>query len=172
MTRRTWSLWLQPELATAAELEPVIARLAAACGTAVFPAHLTLLGPLERDADAAVAGLDQVAGSLGPLPVTFDKVRCEPVWQRSIYLAAVGSAALRQAAEAAARAFSVPGQPEFVPHLSLQYSELPVAQKRGLASGLELRLPFSVRFDRLALWQTEGSDARAWRLRATRALDG
>ena len=171
MTVRTWSLWLQPEQAAAAELEAVIARLAAAYGTAVFPAHLTLLGPLERDTDAAVAGLDRVAGSLGPLLARFDEVRCEPVWQRSIYLAAVPSEALRQAADAAARAFSIPGQPEFMPHLSLQYSELPLAQKRRLASSLELRLPASIRLDRLSLWLTEGSEAHAWRLQATRSLD-
>lgn len=170
MTVRTWSLWLQPEQAAAAELESVIARLAAVCGTAVFPAHLTLLGPLERDADAALIALDRVAGSLSPLLVRFDEVGCEPVWQRSIYLVAAESAALGQAAEAAARAFSVTGQREFMPHVSLQYSELPLARKRRLALGVELELPRSIRFDRLSLWRTEGSDARAWQLGATRAL--
>lgn len=172
MTVRTWSLWLQPEQAEAAALEPVIARLAAAYGTDVFAAHLTLLGPLERDTDAAVAGLGRVADSLSPLLVRFDEIRCEPAWHRSIYLAAAPSAALWQAAEAGARAFSVPGQPEFLPHVSLQYSELPIAQKLRLAVSLELQLPLSIRFDRLSLWRTEGSQARRWRLQATRSLGG
>jgi 2'-5' RNA ligase len=172
MAVSTWSLWLQPEQACAAELEAVIARLAAVHDTAVFPAHLTLLGPLRCGAAAAVRGLDRVAEALSPLDVEFGDVRCEPVWQRSVYLAAVPSPALRQAAEEGVRAFSAPGQPEFMPHLSLQYSESPLAEKRRLASGLALRLPFSVRFDRLSLWQTEGSDARRWRLRAARTLTG
>lgn len=159
MTVRTWSLWLQPEQDAATELEAVMARLAAVHGTAVFPAHLTLLAALEQEAGAAVAGLGRLADSLSPLLVQFSEIGCEPAWHRSLYLAAASSAALKQAAQAAVRAFSVSGQPEFRPHLSLQYSELPVAEKQRLASSLAWELPLSVRFDRLSLWRTEGSDA-------------
>ncbi len=172
MTVRTLSVWLQPERQAAAELGAVIARLAAVHGTAVFPAHLTLLGPLEQEVRAAVTGLGRVADSLSTLRVEFDEVRCEPAWQRSLYLAAVATVALRQAAQAAAEALRSPGQSDFMPHLSLQYSELPLADKRGLASSVAVEFPISVRFDRLSLWHIDGSDTRRWRLLATRSLSG
>jgi hypothetical protein len=172
MAVRQLSLWLQPEQAAAAELDAVIARLAAVHGTAVFAAHLSLLGALEQDADAAVAALGQLAQRLQPLEVRFAETRCEPAWHRSLYLAAVPEPALRQAFEIAVQAFEPPGKPAFEPHLSLQYSELPVADKLRLAASLSMELPRTVRFDRVALWYTPGSDAGRWRLLADRQLPG
>ena len=172
MTERTLAVWLQPEWQAGAELDAVIARLAAAHGTAAFPAHVTLLGPLRQEVGAAVTGLGRLADTLSALRIEFDEVRCEPAWQRSLYLAAVATAALGQAAQVAARALWLPGQSEYQPHLSLQYSELPITDKRRLASSVALELPLSVRFDRLSLWRVDGSDARRWRLLATRTLDG
>jgi len=170
MAVRQLSLWLQPERAAAAELDAVIARLAGVHGTAVFPAHLTVLESIEREVDAAVACLEEVAQSLDPLDVRFAETRCEPPWHRSLYLAAVPEPALRQAFEVAARAFEPPGKPTFEPHLSLQYSELPVADKLRLAASLSMELPRTVRFDRLSLWHTPGSDAGRWRLLTERRL--
>ncbi|HST48293.1 2'-5' RNA ligase family protein [Jatrophihabitans sp.] len=164
------SLWLQPEPAAAAELDAVIARLAAVHGTAPFPSHLTLLGVLDQDPDTAVAALAELAEAAGPVRVRFGETRCEPAWHRSLYLVAVPEPALRRLAGQAAQAFEVSGSPAFEPHLSLQYSELPVADKLRLAAQVELRLPLSVRFDRLSLWQTPGSDARRWRLVAEHRL--
>jgi hypothetical protein len=163
MAERQLSLWLQPEQAAAAEWDAVIAGLAAARSTAVFPAHLTLLGVLLQDADAAVASLQELAHLLGPLTVRFDQTRCEQLWRRSLYLAAVPDPALRRAFECAVRIFGPSGKPGFDPHLSLQYSELPVADKLRLASSLSLELPVTVRFDRVSLWQTPGTDAGRWR---------
>ncbi|HEX8304675.1 MAG TPA: 2'-5' RNA ligase family protein [Jatrophihabitans sp.] len=163
MAVRQLSLWLQPEQAAAAELDAVIARLAAVHRTAVFPAHLTLLGVLEQEPDAAVSSLRQVAQLLDPLTARFDQTRCEPAWHRSLYLAAVADPTLRRAFEDAARMFGLRGKPAFDPHLSLQYSELPVADKLRLAASLSLELPMTVRFDRVSLWHTPGSDAGRWR---------
>lgn len=170
MAVRQLSLWLQPEQAAAAELDAVIARLAGVHGTAVFPAHLTVLGDVQREVDAAVASLDQVAQSLNPLEIRFGETRCEPPWHRSLYLAAVPAPALRQAFEVAVRSFDPPGRPPFEPHLSLQYSELPVADKLRLVANLSMELPITVRFDRLSLWHTPGSDAGRWRQLAERRL--
>ena len=172
MAVQVLSLWLQPEEAAAAELDAVIARLAAVHGTAVFPAHLTLLAVIEQEVDTAVAALDEVRQLLDPLDVWFNETRCEHAWQRSLYLAAVPEAGLRRAFEVAARTFGAPGRPSFEPHLSLQYSHLPVVDKVSLAASLSMELPMTVRFDRLSLWHTEGSDAGRWRLRASRTLTG
>lgn len=170
MAQPELSLWLQPEPAAAAELDAVIGRLAGVHGTAAFPAHLTLLGAMERELDAAVAALDEVAQLLDPLDVRFGETRCEKPWHRSLYLAAVPGPVLRRAFELAARVFEAPGRPPFEPHLSLQYSQLPVADKLRLAASLPMELPLTVRFDRLSLWQTPGSDAGRWRLVADRRL--
>jgi hypothetical protein len=164
------SLWLQPEQAAAAELDAVIERLAAVHGTAVFPAHLTVLGPLDQEVKAAVGSLEQVTQLLSPLDVRFDRTRCELAWHRSLYLAAVPEPPLRRAFEVATQAFEVSGKPGFEPHLSLQYSQLPVADKLRLAASLSMELPMTVRFDRLSLWHTPGSDAGRWRLVADHPL--
>lgn len=164
------SLWLQPAQDAAVELDAVIARLAAVHDTAVFPAHLTLLAVIEQEVDTAVATLDEVRQLVDPLDVWFNETRCEHAWQRSLYLAAVPTAGLRRAFEVAARAFRAPGKPSFEPHLSLQYSHVPVADKLSLAASLSMGLPLTVRFDRLSLWHTEGSEASRWRLIASRSL--
>jgi len=166
MAVRQLSLWLRPEEAAAAELDAVIARLAAVHHTAVFAAHLTLLGVLEQEANAAVRNLEQVAQLLDPVEVRFGDTRCEHAWHRSLYLAAVADPVLRRAFEDAARVFGVAGKPAFDPHLSLHYSELPMADKLRLAADLSLELPMTVRFDRVSLWHTPGSDAGRWRLLA------
>jgi hypothetical protein len=164
------SLWLRPEPAAAADLDAVIARLAAVHGTAAFPSHLTVLRALDQGPDAAVAILSELAASVGAVGVRFGETRCESAWDRSLYLVAVPDPALRRIAEQAVRAFAVPGTPTFEPHLSLQYSELPVADKLRLAARVEVPLPLVVRFDRLALWQTPGSDPGRWRILAERPL--
>lgn len=166
------SLWLQPEPAAAAELDAAIARLAGVHGTAPFPAHLTLLDPLQLEARVAAAALAELASTSGPVTVRFDRTRCEAPWHRSLYLAAVPDVALRRIAEQAARTFAAPGTAPFEPHLSLQYSELTVAEKLRLADRVELPLPLEVRFDRLSVWQTPGSDPRRWRQVAEQPLAG
>lgn len=170
MALQQLSLWLQPEQAAAAHLDAVIERLAAVHGTAAFPAHLTVLGALEQEVDVAIAHLDELAPLVDRLDVRFAETRCELPWHRSLYLAAVPEPALRRAFELAVQAFEVPGKPGFEPHLSLQYSELPVADKLRLAATLSIELPMTVRFDRLSLWHTAGSDAGRWRLLADRRL--
>ncbi|MEO6501366.1 MAG: hypothetical protein ABIQ09_05590 [Jatrophihabitantaceae bacterium] len=171
MALQLMSLWLQPEQAAAAELDTEIARVAAVHDTAAFASHLTVLGPVEQEVTVAIAALDRLASQLSPLDVTFLQTRCEDAWQRSLYLAAVADSALRRAFECAARVFAV-STPAFEPHLSLQYSQLPVADKVRLAAELTLQMPRRVLFTRLSLWQTAGSDASRWRLLATRSLDG
>jgi 2'-5' RNA ligase len=164
------SLWLQPEPVAAAELDAVIKRLAAVHGTATFSAHLTVLGAFEQHPDGATAALAELAASAGAVRVRFAETRCEPPWHRSLYLAAIPDPALRRLAEQAVRAFEVTGAPAFEPHLSLQYSELPVADKLRLAARAEIRLPLTVRFDRLSLWHTPGADASRWRMVAEHPL--
>lgn len=171
MAVRQLALWLRPEEPAATELDALIARLAGAHGTEAFAAHLTLLAPAEREVDAAIASLAEVADQLTPLRVTFSHTRCEQVWRRSLYLDAVAEPALRRLRQVAAAAFGAPASP-FEPHLSLQYSWLPIADKLRLADGLTLDLPMTVRFDRLALWHTEGELAGRWREVASRDLGG
>jgi hypothetical protein len=164
------SLWLQPEQTSAAHLDAVIQRLAAVHDTAAFPAHLTVLDALELEADSAAACLDEFAQLLSPVDVRFGQTCCESPWHRSLYLAAVPEPGLRRAFDLAAQAFGVGGRPGFEPHLSLQYSQLPVADKLRLAASLSIELPMTVRFDRLSLWHTAGSDASRWRMLADRPL--
>jgi len=171
MTVRQLALWLLPEQPAAAELDALIARLAGAHGTAAFASHLTVLAPAEREVAAAIASLAEVADQLTPLPVTFSHTRCEQDWRRSLYLDAVAEPALRCVRHVAAAVFEVPASP-FEPHLSLQYSWLPIADKLRLADSLSLDLPMTVRFDRLALWHTEGELAGRWREIASRDLGG
>jgi 2'-5' RNA ligase len=171
MTIGRLSLWLQPEQAAADRLDALIARLAGVHDTAAFASHLTVLADLERAPDEEVlTGLDQLAKSLEPVQVSFGETRCEPPWHRSLYLAAVPGRTLRQVFETARRTFEVSGAAAFEPHLSLQYSQLPVAEKFRLAADAGVHLPLSVRFDRLSLWHTSGSDARRWRPVADRRL--
>src|SRR5207237_1142085 len=84
--------------------------------------------------DDAAAVLAELAGSLAAVPVRFDQTRCEAAWHRSLYLAAVPDPALRRIAERAVRTFAVSEPAPFEPHLSLPYSELPVADKLRLAA--------------------------------------
>jgi len=170
MTGRDLSLWLRPEPAAAAELDAVIGRLAAVHGTASFPAHLTVLAGLDREPEVAAAALSELAGVTSPVRVRFGETRCEAVWHRSLYLVATPDPALRRLAEQAVRSFGATDLSAFEPHLSLQYSQLPVADKLRLAAQVELPLPLAVHFDRLSLWQTPGSDAGRWRMVAERTL--
>ncbi len=165
------SLWLQPEPVGAAELAALIGRLAAVHDTAEFAAHVTMLGAVRAEVGSALRTLGALADRLTAFYVAFEELACQLPRHRSVYLRAAPNPELAVAYEACVRAFGA-DQPAFEPHLSLQYSHLPLADKQRLAGGVGLPLPVRFRFDRLSLWHTGAADARRWRQLGARPLAG
>ncbi len=164
------SVWLRPEPVAAQMFDELIRRLAAVHDTPSFSAHLSVVGDFDDHEDVALERLVRLADKLQPIDVELTDVRCEDVFYRSIYFAVAPKPVLMDAYQLAVKVWSRPGAHAFFPHVSLQYSRLPLLLKRELASTIDLDLPMRVQFDRISLWCTDMSDLRLWREIGSRKL--
>lgn len=164
------SVWLHPRPDVAAVLDSQIRRLAAEYDSVIFPAHLTVLGGMDLELDDALARFHSLAGQLEPVEVEFVSIQCEDVLHRSVYLVAMPTEQLRAAFDLGVEVWDQAGRHEFAPHLSLQYSTIPLEQKRELAAKVDLPLPMRVPFSSVSLWRTQMSDLRRWRCLSEAAL--
>jgi hypothetical protein len=161
------SLWLVPDAAAGALLEAVIAELASRLGGPRFRAHLTLLPGLPgTEAEALVRGAT-LAAATPPVSLTLARVAHTPAYFRCLFLEAERTAELLGTHQRARRLFGG-GPDEFRPHVSLAYGRLSTAVGEPGARALQeaLRLPMTMRGERVEVWATRG-DVSRWR-----ALDG
>lgn len=158
------SVWLHLAEDDVPVLAGVIERLAAVHGTAVCPPHVTIVGGFDDQVNESVARCGQLAQMMSATEIVLRDIAVGRSLHRSIYLVVEPNPQLQRAFDAGVRLWKLGDEPPFEPHLSVQYSELPIEQKRHLAATVDLPLPMTVRGDRIALWCTDMSDLKRWRM--------
>jgi hypothetical protein len=151
-------------------LARVIADLAAGYGGPVFAPHVTLAGVTPAVPDAVAGLLAEVTAGVAPFEVALTEAGWEPAFFRALYLRAGPSARLSALREEARRALRLEPAPD--PHLSLLYADLDEERKPGIAAGLELVLPITIRVDAAEVWGDFREDAGRWRRLARVPLAG
>ncbi len=151
-------------------LARVIADLAAGYGGPVFAPHVTLAGVTPAAPDAVAGVLAEVTAGVAPFEVTLTEAGWEPAFFRALYLRAEPSARLSALREAARRALRLEPAPD--PHLSLLYADLDEERKPGIAAGLGLVLPMTIRVDAAEVWGDFREDASRWHRLARVPLAG
>jgi 2'-5' RNA ligase len=148
--------WLVPAAGPERDrLSAVIGGLAGEHDTPAFTPHVTLTDPVQGEEMSVLGALQQVLSGREGFEVTLNGFGHEPEYFRSLYLTVPDSEPLTKLNEAAREAFEQV-LPAYRPHLSLLYSDLPEESKDAIATGLDLELPITVRFEGVELWADNG----------------
>ena len=132
---RDFSLWLLPEERLGASLQLMIDHLAMRFGAPAFYPHLTLLGQIKTDFDAADDLTTQLTDFLPSLSLRAQAIDHSHGYFRCLYVSVVSDSRLLAAYRQACRLFNT--KPEFFrPHISLLYGKLSSMQRRRLISRL------------------------------------
>ncbi|HKK45725.1 MAG TPA: 2'-5' RNA ligase family protein [Balneolaceae bacterium] len=152
----TYSLWLEPSGDIAFRLEERIKKLSDKYGTPIFPPHVTLLGGLKYKEAELTTLANTLASSLDPFELELTKAGYEDNFYRSLYIHVKATSHLKEIHKMACQLFEMNYEDDFVPHLSLMYSELPQDQKERILNvlGREFHIHFPVKS--IVIMQTDG----------------
>ena len=165
------SLWLVPDGPEAQAIAALIGEISARFGTPTFAPHVTLLGGLSVDAEAAVEAAGQLAAGLSDLSIRFEGLEHSADYFRALVVRVAPDLPILDARRRAQAAF--PSEPvgPFVPHLSLLYGTVPVETRRHLAAEVRESAPAAIVMRHLEVVATEGTVAE-WRRLARLPLSG
>ena len=155
----------------------------------LFEPHITLLGGIQgRSKEDVLALTEELASSstIAPFQITFDRVACGDIFHQCLFILCEKTEALLAANAAARRAFNVDASaPDYMPHLSLLYSDIDISTRNALVEEEQSRL-FNNKesflgtegsgfcADSIAVWYTPGEDKtlESWRVVAVYPLTG
>ncbi|MFC4407893.1 2'-5' RNA ligase family protein [Haloarchaeobius iranensis] len=168
----TYSLWLVPDRDAAAyrQLEETIRELATGQEDAPeFEPHVTVLGGIRGDQDLITERTEELVGNRESLELSFTAVHCSTTKHQCVFLLIQPTRELLSLHQTAAELFDTnPGM--YVPHLSLIYSEMSIADRVSMVESIDLEaLPATVRTDTLAVVDTTG-EVSEWRTISTAGL--
>jgi 2'-5' RNA ligase len=161
-------LWLLPDEDIRARAAALIDALASDLGTPRFAPHVTLLAGLTLVPDEIVARARGLVRSLRPISVTLGAVSTRAEYFKALFVE-VEDARLHQMHARAAAAMGVPADPEYRPHLSLLYGEMPAAAKEPLRDRVGRRWDVPCVLEGLSVICYEGPPS-SWVTRATLPL--
>lgn len=159
------SLWLVPaEGSDASDRQgSLIERYADRYGETVpFDPHVTIVGSMTHGEEAARTAAASLASDHDPLEVALVRPHCSTTYFQCVFLLAEPHTALLSLHADAAAAFDHDPGP-YVPHLSLVYGDVPLAERYRLVQEFDAdTLPLTFTADRLRLVDTTGPVAD-WR---------
>uniref|UniRef100_A0A831UI34 Uncharacterized protein n=1 Tax=Geobacter metallireducens TaxID=28232 RepID=A0A831UI34_GEOME len=178
MTSRRFSVFLVPAAADRRWAEGVIRELAARYDAPPFEPHVTVYGgsfsddaqlePLRRALAATAAGTDPIALRVTGLGVTEE-------YFKTLFVTFAEDSRLRRLHEAAKGAVANDSGYGLVPHLSLLYADIPLAEKEMAARTVSLHRG-EMHFDEVKIVApdpvTGWSDAMGWQTLFRVRLDG
>jgi 2'-5' RNA ligase len=147
---RRGSLWALPAASDAPPFVTEITRLAALVDTDAFAPHITIVGAMAGEVDAAI-------GSFTPFQVTLIGLADSEARFRCITATVAGAQRLLDLRSACGEA-----PDEYEPHLSLLYAELPPETRAALRASVELPLPMPITIDTVSLVDTSDNDYTRW----------
>jgi 2'-5' RNA ligase len=130
-----YSLWLRPYGELAYKLKQRIKKYSEEYDTPSFEPHLTLLGGLKQNETSLVSMTKLLAGRLHPFEISLNNISYTENYYRSLFIKADKTDELISAYITARRLFgdeSDPSTDDFMPHVSLMYSDLDRNEKLRL----------------------------------------
>jgi 2'-5' RNA ligase len=144
-------------------LAAIICGLSKTYGTPCFPPHVTLLASIERAPTEVVAITRALASRLKRLQIESSGLATSGAYFRSLFIRAVVSDELKAAYDLARQAFGVQPAGDFMPHLSLLYSELPEIEKQKIITDLmDRNLPNRFTLNSVDVYVTAGTPQDWW----------
>ena len=168
MAEAPFALWLPPPPPVAARLQQLIERLAAEFGGVPFPPHMTLFGRVDLDPGEARRRTSRLVRQWAdePEPVVLHATGFgfHDAFYRALFLPIATPAPLWRAYRLASAIFAGVAEDlaPFLPHLSLAYTDAPIATRLAVVRQLaaEDGVPdVSFTVDRLCLIRAAGGPA-------------
>ncbi len=162
MTTPACSLWLMPTGELTTRINATIQRLAHTYASPLFPAHLTLVGPIAQSADEINQKARQLAQAQPAFTVTLDSIDYQDFYYRALFIKAQKVPALLDLYASTTSLFGLTSDTEYMPHISLLYGNFTPEIKQQIISTLEDLRGASFIVDSIHTYVTEG-EASSWR---------
>lgn len=133
-----FSLFLTPCAADYDYLDRMIRETSAACAAAPFEPHVTVYSGRLVAPDLLEKGVRRAVDGVGPVSLRFAGIGFGLEYFKSLYIEFEESAALRAIHDRLKRELGEDSGYRLIPHLSLLYSEIPIAEKEALARRIVL----------------------------------
>ncbi|KAH7624734.1 putative Cyclic phosphodiesterase [Nannochloris sp. 'desiccata'] len=138
--KESYSLWFVPKGSLAAHLHREIVDTSRKTEAPEFFPHVTLLGGIAQPKEQVLTIAEQIASSLKPIQIEFDKVTYGNIYHQCVYILCKASEDLSRAGRAAKEAFNLDPSTPYMPHLSLIYSDMSSSDRQALAAELQQKL--------------------------------
>lgn len=155
-----YSIWLIPDSKSLKSLGRIIEDISFTTQTPKFEPHITLLGGFEGEEAELKEKFIKIYKNTNSFKVELVRTGYEDFYFRSFYMLASLNKKLLSLNEAIQRRFN--RKEQYMPHLSLLYSNLKEEEKRKIISRLNLQLPVKIKITKIQLLKTEG-EVEKWR---------
>ncbi|MBT3254057.1 MAG: hypothetical protein HN995_10350 [Candidatus Marinimicrobia bacterium] len=150
------SIWLKPAEPEFDYLQNLITQLSQRGETPDFSPHITLLGQLTQEVAWIKAGLIEFIQSIEPFQLSFSHIGMFDQYFRSVIMHTHPNPVLDHLHASAMEQFEIKTNNTFLPHLSLLYSHLEIANKKLLMESIAIGSPLSVTINEAVLVETNG----------------
>lgn len=158
-----FSIWIVPSGDFYSEYKRIIQEFSKEFGTPEFDPHVTLLGGLTGTYADIFEKTKQLAALLKPYLLELENFGYEDYYFRSLYIKVRQSEKVMEAYKTAIKVFKVPDPQPYMPHLSLLYGNISLAEKRAATSRIQFEVNRSFRVDQLSLYLVSGK-VNEWRV--------
>lgn len=151
-----YSLWLIPSGNAYNRLENIISELSKQYSAPFFEPHVTLIGGIKDSEENTLSKTSQLANSVRPFRVTLTEVQYLDEYFKSLFIRAKETDELMKANSKARETFNLQNDSDYMPHLSLMYSNSPTRIKEEIIEkiGKDIAVKFDVK--NIHLFSTEG----------------
>jgi putative hydrolase of the HAD superfamily len=156
-----FSLFLTPCSADFDCLDTMIRELSAACGAAPFEPHVTVYSGIAADLEILKRGVTGAVRGIAPFSLKVAGIGFSLEYFKTLFVEFEESSLLRGIHDRLKQRLGEDSGYRLVPHLSLLYSEIPLAEKETLARRVVLNRS-EILFDRIKIVAPRNPD-QGWR---------
>ena len=133
----SYSLWVMPCGNVESKLKRIIKNLSREYDAPYFPPHITLISSFQGNEKNLIANLEELGESkiIKPFKIKFDKISVLKETFRSVFIECEKNESLIHARNSALKLFSCK-EKKYLPHASLIYKDLKLAEKFKIISSL------------------------------------
>ena len=163
-----FSLWLIPAQPINSSLVTYVNDLSEHYHSPSFQPHVTLFCGKTKNLESTLSTIKKMSAQISPLTLSVTGVEATNEYYKSVFITLSNSSELNSFFQQA-RTLDLQSQYVLMPHLSLLYQNLPLAQKQDIANKIQSSLNIqSITFDRIQVMtdiDQEGSSAvKSWRV--------
>ncbi|MBI5613454.1 2'-5' RNA ligase family protein [Candidatus Gottesmanbacteria bacterium] len=137
MSQQRYALWYEPTGESYVELSAIIKKLATAYRSPIFEPHITLLpGGTEANLATVTQKLEDIISDTPPFETHLTSYSYLEEYFKCIFIQVEKTPSVMNFAHAIQREIHGQQANDFIPHLSIFYGQLPIAEKKEIIKNL------------------------------------